>query len=332
MAYYSKEGSLVDLDDDETFMSCFMNCLNTTFGKTTSYKYGLIKSILDNLFNAEDLSVKYSDIHETFSRLYWNIVVKYRLPQKRVSQQSKRSTIENIIYSIINENKFLGCCDYDSLAKNVKTEYLNKTKYLIYRKDVVGALYSDLGCKIYGFSNAEKRIYFSDSSFDFLKNNKLVLEKLNYYSWIIWIEKILEKQSDGINNVALKLDLSTKRSSLLEFKKQLFLDSENNRCFYCGNMITLKKCHVDHFIPWNFVKNDKIWNMVLSCSTCNLKKNDKIASKEFLYKIFQRNLVMFKCSFEKQLTQLYDSALYNGFVKWDCEKSDFGGKNNGIND
>ena len=46
---------------------------------------------------------------------------------------------------------------------------------------------------------------------------------------------------------------------------------------------------MDHFIPWSFVKDDKLWNFVLSCSSCNIKKSNKIVLKEFLGKLKERN-------------------------------------------
>jgi CRISPR/Cas system Type II protein with McrA/HNH and RuvC-like nuclease domain len=38
----------------------------------------------------------------------------------------------------------------------------------------------------------------------------------------------------------------------------------------------LKKIHVDHFIPWSFVKEDKMWNFVLSFPESNERKNNEI--------------------------------------------------------
>lgn len=92
------------------------------------------------------------------------------------------------------------------------------------------------------------------------------------------------------------------------------------RCFYCNNEITLKNCHLDHFIPWSFVKNDQIWNLVFSCSKCNISKKDKIASNKYLNKIIDRNKTILKDGFEVKLNKLYLSALHNGFVEWKGEQ------------
>lgn len=47
--------------------------------------------------------------------------------------------------------------------------------------------------------------------------------------------------------------------------------------------------HVDHFIPWSFIKDDKLWNFVLSCPKCNEAKNDRLPDEMCLERIIQRN-------------------------------------------
>ena len=47
--------------------------------------------------------------------------------------------------------------------------------------------------------------------------------------------------------------------------------------------------HVDYFIPWSFIKDDKIWNFVLSCPTCNVKKNNRVPGQDYLIRLEVRN-------------------------------------------
>ena len=105
--------------------------------------------------------------------------------------------------------------------------------------------------------------------------------------------------------------------SLELFKQSLFAKGDTLECFYCGNPVSLKGCHMDHFIPWSFVKDDQIWNLVFSCSHCNESKNNRIPSNEYLNKLINRNKKISLESYNKKLIKLYDSALYNGFVRWD---------------
>ena len=56
---------------------------------------------------------------------------------------------------------------------------------------------------------------------------------------------------------------------------------------------TNRNTHVDHFIPWSYIQNDNLWNLVLSCQACNGKKSDKLASGKYLHKLLPRNEVLF---------------------------------------
>lgn len=84
--------------------------------------------------------------------------------------------------------------------------------------------------------------------------------------------------------------------------------------------IIKSSCHVDHFIPWSFVKNDNIWNLVLSCSECNLKKNNKIPNYKYLIKLIERNNKLFGDKYAAKIDILYHSALKNGFEVWKFDK------------
>ena len=86
-----------------------------------------------------------------------------------------------------------------------------------------------------------------------------------------------------------KLELATpRRNDLSVYREILFKEFEQNTCFYCGKKLQ-KNAHVDHFIPWTFVKDDRIWNFVLSCPSCNIKKNDRVAPRDYIIRVENRN-------------------------------------------
>jgi len=113
------------------------------------------------------------------------------------------------------------------------------------------------------------------------------LEKLNYYSWAKFLEKVNDESA--LIRVIDKLELSTpKRDNLSVYRELLYKEFEEHNCFYCGKKL-LRKIHVDHFIPWSFIKEDKIWNFVLACPTCNIKKTNKLANFKYIDIIESRN-------------------------------------------
>lgn len=151
------------------------------------------------------------------------------------------------------------------------------------------------------------------------------LEKLNYYAWAKFLESINEESL--LYKVISKIETSLpERKPLDIFRKILFEEFEENNCFYCGKKLSAIAIHVDHFIPWSFVKEDKLWNFVLSCSDCNIKKSDKLPSRNFIYKIQNRNkLILSQFTSQDFITQqfknyknelipnLWQYAFYSGF-------------------
>ena len=94
-----------------------------------------------------------------------------------------------------------------------------------------------------------------------------------------------------MDHLLTKIDKSSERENLSIYRRILFEEFENESCFYCGKKLSNdgQKVHVDHFVPRAFIKDDKMWNLVLACPTCNLQKNDKLAPIIYLEKLLDRN-------------------------------------------
>lgn len=114
-----------------------------------------------------------------------------------------------------------------------------------------------------------------------------ILEKMNYFEWAKYLEKVNEDTTT--RNLLNNLDTITLRSDLSVYRRILFEEFEEHTCFYCGKELKEGKIHVDHFIPWSFMKDDNLWNLVLSCAQCNLKKSDKLTPDYFVENLISRN-------------------------------------------
>lgn len=154
----------------------------------------------------------------------------------------------------------------------------------------MGALYSDFEGKVYAFDLAGSGITLSPLAFGFMLKYKLDIEKLNYYAWAKFMESINDEAAT--TKLLDKLERSTpKRSDLSVYREILSNEFEQHNCFYCGRKL-IGKIHVDHFIPWSFIKEDKIWNFVLACASCNIKKKNMLPSKYHIAVIERRNIVL----------------------------------------
>ena len=184
-----------------------------------------------------------------------------------------------IINECLDLYPFVKDAPFDLMNKEIQNNLL-KTVSRKCSKNVVGALCADFEGLLYGFNSDEKVIVLNPSAYVFLIKHKSELEKLNYYSWARFLEKY--NSDNQIVKVLEKLDLSTpKRSDLSIYRVILHKEFEVNNCFYCGSKLREHFIHVDHFIPWKYMREDKIWNFVLACSSCNEKKKENLEKKNY---------------------------------------------------
>ncbi len=296
--------------------------------RTTSYKFVFFKSILDNLLNVDLNSVpecflSFDSISIRFTEIYWNLILRFELKQMPQTANNKISVIERELKSFCekyNFSKFGLDFPFESLNPELQKELSDKIKKSVVTKDVLGAFCFDTEWQFYHFSKTQKwdGIFLNKDFFYCLAKYRSDFEKVNYFEWIKYLEGI-NKEEDSYR-LASKLDLSTERKNLEQYRKTLFNFGQTT-CFYCGKK--LSETAVDHFIPWSFVKDDKLWNFVLACPSCNSKKSDRLTSQKFLTNLKIRNEKLqlekvpfvqsqFKSYAFSKLVLMYQNAIFNG--------------------
>lgn len=274
-----KKGTLLD---DELWSA--LSCLFSSRSKnSSSYKYGFLKALIDNLYNVDsELLLTFDQVFSKMAEIYWNLILKYELRQS----SGRETSLEKILHEFVCGNKIPAGVPYETLDEDVQT-IINQRVQQDCKRYVIGAVFEDTKQCFYSFSKKEKRIQFNPQMYDFICKHKIVIEKINYYEWARYLEKV----NTDVSTIHLltKIEESTKRENLSVFRHILYDEFEYDHCFYCGKKVSSRNSDIDHFIPWSFIKDDNIWNLVVSCSSCNRSKNDKLASTEFLFKLISRN-------------------------------------------
>ena len=281
--YDLKEGFYLDrpASDDELW-SAFTSLFSSQTTMVSSYKYGFLKAIIDNLYNTdENLRLSFDQLFAKFGEIYWNLILKHNL----VQQAKKETYLEQILHEAVDKYHLPSGIPYESLSSNTMIEISHKVKQKC-KTYVIGALYEDTKRLFYSFSKKEEWLQISPYMYEFLCKHKVAIEKLNYYEWARFLERINE--SHGVDHLLSKIDESAKRNNLSYYRDILFEEFENN-CFYCGKKVSVGHVEVDHFIPWSFIKDDNLWNFVLACPECNNRKRDKLADKKYLHDLIVRN-------------------------------------------
>ena len=315
-----KEESYIqrELSEDELW-SIFSGMFSSKATHSTSYKFGFFKAIIDCLYNAdENLVLTFDQLFYKFTEIYWNLVLKYNLRQQVKTIDGRETSLERILKDALNREEIIPDVSFEAISDELKIKISRKVK-LKCKENVVGALYRDSKDTMYSFSKKGEFIQLNPIVYEFITKHKKILEKMNYYEWAKYLEKVNVESST--RNLLNNLDTITMRNNLSIFRKILFEEFEEHNCFYCGKELKFGEIHVDHFIPWSFIKDDNLWNMVLSCPQCNLRKSDRLPSDLFVENLIQRNHMIIEQNAElisksyqdKKLRYIYYWAKCNGY-------------------
>ncbi len=311
----------------ETLWTRFNYVFSDACPKTSTYKFGFIKSILDNLLSATPtamgMEISFEDLFAKFAENYWNLISKHHLKQLRdnhAKSQNAVSKLEQAIHTVLECEPSISELEFENLSGTEKAVIINQVKKDCSR-NVIGALYKDFCGELYGFDKATRRIWLHNGAYQFLWTHKPEIERLNYYSWAKFLEKI---NPDTVSCKLLdKLESATPRRQNLNPYRDILRDEfESCNCIYCGRRLQ-RSPHVDHVIPWSFIKSDHLWNFVLACPSCNIKKKDQLPTRQILAAVVSRNEEMavsenpivkieFKGYNENLLWQLWDYGYHRG--------------------
>lgn len=278
-----------DVTEDELW-SLFNYVFSDSCKKTNTYKFGLIKSICDSVYDlkcTEDMYfLSFDYLFSKFTENYWNLVNKYELRQMSYNGKSEYSRIERIIRECVQKNAIPPTVSFLSLSEKDRAHIIKQVSNDC-KKCVIGALYNDFEGKLYSFNLKGDGLFLGAKAHKFIAKYKVEIERLNYYAWARFLETI--NDDEALTRVLEKLDHATpKRVDLSTYQQILYNEFCENNCFYCGKKLK-RSIHVDHFIPWSFMKTDNLWNFVLACPECNYKKSNSLTSEIFVRKIEARN-------------------------------------------
>ena len=272
---------------DDELWSVFACVFSSKSRNDSSYKFGFLKSIIDNLYNVDsDLKLSFDQLFSKFGETYWNLILKHGLRQKAVTNDNRETYLEQVLHAAVDKYRIYEPVPYESLTQEMMVDISHQVKVKC-KKYVVGALFEDTNRLFYSFSKKEEWIKINPVMYEFICKHKVVIEKLNYYEWARFLERINE-ESVAVRLLD-KIDESAKRNNLSAYRQILYEEFESKNCFYCGKLLSSDKMDVDHFIPWSFIKDDNLWNLVLACPSCNRKKSDKLPAGRYLADLIDRN-------------------------------------------
>lgn len=277
---------------------------------TTSYKFVLMKALLESIsdISKKDI-IEFKQITRYVVSIYWNLVIRHGLNQ--LNSTRTKSKIEQILLTYQKDNNIPSNWSFEKL---VEIQQLELVQLVLpeYKKYVFGSFYGAFDGTIYSFNKKKEWLQLAKPYVDFFFRYKKILMDLTNYHMTIFLAK--HNSEESIENLLTKIQFLSVRESLKEFQK-ILINTGVKECFYCKK--SLKKIHVDHFIPWSYVQNDVLWNFVLTCPSCNASKSNKIAHSRYLEDLIERNQLIVHEKMESyeidKLKTMYEYAIYNGF-------------------
>ena len=158
-------------------------------------------------------------------------------------------------------------------------------------------------------SKLKKEIIFNPIWMGMIQDNTVSILGWIQYEKVKW----LQNNNPEIPGLVYKLAPVDDKMRKLGNVRKLWegvMEVSKVRDVYTGKMIVTKEYDIDHFIPWSFVMNDELWNLMPMDSALNGSKSNHLPKWEPFFKEFANNqYLLYGLIHEKpRIHKLYESC------------------------
>lgn len=270
--------------------------------KNNTYKFALALFLLERAGSAEPgrtLKAEYADVARHFFKYYWSHACKSKLRQGPARQTP---LVIDIIKKEFREDAYpqsfasLRKTHGDAVDRCVDKIARECLHDVVPRFQWVGGskrrLFFEYESKEYFDSARNERLYLragiriKPDAAEFLKKYRAPLYNSVILEWV----KFLEVRNFGTPNLAKKVEAGRAGRGNQRRAVQL-LAPFVERCFYCGEQLAFDaRTHVDHVLPFSYVGESEMWNLVLACRECNCSKLDRLPPRRYVKDLCAQNL------------------------------------------
>jgi len=254
-------------------------------------------SIKDNLERAVLKLKNLSDLPANASKIeIKNAITEY----DRELHAEKQALTHNVPYKALSgfANKTGERISLDSSAGRMMEYYNNLSNSDILLPYTFGA---ENGLK--------RKLTFSDAWVQMIRDNTV--------SILGWIQcekvKWLQNNNPEVPGLIYKLDRLDEKIRKLSHVRNLWdgiLDIRDIQDVFTDESIDRNQYDVDHFIPWSFVMNDELWNLMPMDSSLNSAKNNRLPDwDDFFIRFAKNQFVMYELVHEMEgIRKLYEAC------------------------
>ncbi|MBB1403149.1 HNH endonuclease [Pseudoalteromonas sp. SG45-1] len=311
-------------------------------GNNNSYKFVLAIALLEFSKNT-DLEktnvISYDYLINIFVEFYWNHLNRYKLNHS-ISHEKK--PLLNKIFLDLDIDENLRSSLYSISYRKLKKDHKEVVQQLLSNKKIIISIlgnpisrfnFDNKGSDhkagkgyFYEWNRKKEIIILNKDAFLTIKKENKIFTKIVQLGLASFLEKYNVQP-----NLIDKSKFNIKRPPFSKFINDLFKEETQllgrYTCFYCETK--LEKYDKDHFIPWEYVLEHKIWNLVAACRECNSEKSTNLPSKKSIKKLEDRNKEIFSNlkfkihndfdsleSLISKIDDLHTNASKAGYLPW----------------
>lgn len=296
----------------------FIHMLDDT---TECYKFYWLDALL-KLFSLGKTEIVFDDLINQMIADAWYSVVEYHLHlgpknasgkimnslERAVIKLSQLTNIPNdadrdTIILAVKENDRELHGEKDQLTKNVPYRMLSPFMHEVKGNDRIWdqkkrliAYIEQLNkkeCIPYQITNGaglKKRVVINEEWQNFFMDNFVTISG--------WIEvkkvRYLQGRNPGVPGIIYKLVPENNKQRKLKYVRNLWntiIETKPVYDIYSEKLLGLDDFDIDHFVPWSFVANDELWNLLPMDSSLNSSKSNNLPQWKY-FELFAKNQYM----------------------------------------
>lgn len=246
---------------------------------SSSYKPALLKALIRIVRSGGTFPISLIRIGHEFVELYWVQTVVFRL-----RQAATISAEPEVVRRIRSASELSGARRLSDLPAESRLR-LDREMARVLKINVLERFHCSAPTQmapLFTWCATDDFITSDDATHAFLRTNAYVLETIANHWWARYLERVNLLAPLIIEKVERN---GAERGSLAKYLKILRTTDRTN-CFYCERIIDNGQTpHVDHVIPWSFLLSDPLWDLVLTCASCNLSKSDVLPDRRYIDKL-----------------------------------------------
>lgn len=157
--------------------------------------------------------------------------------------------------------------------------------------------------------NLKKEVIFNPAWMKMIQDNSVSILGWIQYEKIKW----LQNNNPDVPGLVYKLTPLDEKMRKLDNVRKLWngIMTQDEICdVFNGDSLNGKSFDIDHFVPWSFVMNDELWNLMPMDSSLNSSKSNKLPPWEPFFKGFASNqfLMYERISSSDDMHRLYEKC------------------------